>query len=185
MMTETQSAALHERVLQEVCDILRWQFRPLKSRMQAEDIAQEVMLRIWSAQQRPGCCTYDDSLRLVSRKIRETLIDLHRKCFGRKTCRPRPQILSGLTLDEFPSENAAAADHKTCETQRLAAWREFHEQVEQLPEKPRAAFRLVFYRNLTHEEAAEKLHVHVRTVKRWYRQARERLRRSLWDWLAF
>ena len=54
-------------------------------------------------------------------------------------------------------------------------WTEFHEQIEALPEEEREVFNLVWYQQLTHEQAAEVLGVTTRTVRRRWQDARYRL----------
>jgi RNA polymerase sigma-70 factor (ECF subfamily) len=50
-------------------------------------------------------------------------------------------------------------------------WREFHEQVERLPEEEREVFDLVWYQGLGHTDAAELLQMSARTVKRRWQAA--------------
>ena len=54
-------------------------------------------------------------------------------------------------------------------------WTEFHEQVEMLPEEEQEVFNLLWYEQLTHEQAAEVLGVTTRTVRRRWQDARYRL----------
>ncbi len=54
----------------------------------------------------------------------------------------------------------------------LAAWREFHERVESLPEEQREVFDLLWYQELSQAEAANVLGVAVPTVKRRWRDAK-------------
>ncbi|MBX9585466.1 MAG: DUF134 domain-containing protein, partial [Gemmataceae bacterium] len=51
---------------------------------------------------------------------------------------------------------------------RLAAWTDFHQQAEALPEDEREVFELVWYQGLKQTEAAALLSVSDRTVlRRW------------------
>ena len=54
-------------------------------------------------------------------------------------------------------------------------WTEFHEQVRALPEEEQEVFNLVWYEQLTQEQAAEVLGVTTRTVRRRWQDARYRL----------
>jgi RNA polymerase sigma-70 factor (ECF subfamily) len=54
-------------------------------------------------------------------------------------------------------------------------WTEFHEQVDALPEEEREVFNLVWYQQLTHEQAAGVLGVTTRTVRRRWQDARYHL----------
>jgi RNA polymerase sigma factor (sigma-70 family) len=62
---------------------------------------------------------------------------------------------------------------------RLAAWTEFHEQVERLPEEEREVFSLLWYKGLSQAEAAEVLGVSDRTIKRRWQSARLHLHEAL------
>ncbi len=57
----------------------------------------------------------------------------------------------------------------------LAAWAEFHAQVERLPDEEREVFDLIWYQELPQSEAAALLGVSERTVKRRWASARLRL----------
>ena len=59
----------------------------------------------------------------------------------------------------------------------LAEWTEFHRQIDRLSEEDREVFGLLWYQQLTQEEAAEVLGVSVRTVKRMWQAARINLDR--------
>ena len=53
----------------------------------------------------------------------------------------------------------------------MVAWREFHEQVDLLPDEEREVFDLIWYQGLMHTQAAELLDVSARTVKRRWQSA--------------
>src|SRR5262249_61821855 len=61
------------------------------------------------------------------------------------------------------------------EPARLATWSAFHEQVAALPEEEREVFDLLWYQGLPQAEAAELLHVNVRTIKRRWVSARMKI----------
>ena len=54
----------------------------------------------------------------------------------------------------------------------MQEWGEFHELVEQLPERQREVFELLWYHELNQEEAAEVLGISSRQVKRIWRDAK-------------
>jgi RNA polymerase sigma-70 factor (ECF subfamily) len=68
--------------------------------------------------------------------------------------------------------SGAPAYEKVSESQEplsLAVWSEFHRRVQDLPEEQREIVGLLFYQELTQAEAADILHVTVRTVqRRWH-----------------
>src|SRR5262249_47304416 len=67
----------------------------------------------------------------------------------------------------------------THEPGRLAAWGEFHAQVDSLPDDEREVFGLVWYQGLTHAEAADVLAVSTKTIRRRWPSACLRLHEAL------
>ena len=61
----------------------------------------------------------------------------------------------------------------------LAAWAEFHAQVDRLPAEEREVFDLLWYQELSQAEVASLLNVSPRTVKRRWAAARLRLHKIL------
>ena len=69
----------------------------------------------------------------------------------------------------------------TYQPERLAAWGEFHDRVEALPEHELEVFDLLWYQGLTQAEAAGVLAVSVATIERRWLAARLLLQESLRD----
>ena len=63
--------------------------------------------------------------------------------------------------------------------QTLDEWATFHEAVERLPEEERQVVGLLWYRGLTHAQAAEALGVATKTVQRRWASARLMIRDAL------
>jgi RNA polymerase sigma-70 factor (ECF subfamily) len=61
----------------------------------------------------------------------------------------------------------------------LEGWSAFHAQVEALPDEEREVVGLLFYEQMTQQEAATVLAVSLRTVKRRWQSARYLLRQGL------
>ncbi len=57
----------------------------------------------------------------------------------------------------------------------LLEWSEFHEWVDSLPDDEREVFDLLWYQQLTQEQAAEVLGVTTRTIRRRWQDARLKL----------
>ena len=72
------------------------------------------------------------------------------------------------TNAETPDKPSAVALYEQADgshnPSRLAAWCEFHQQVERLPEEEREVYELIYYHQLGHTEAATLLEVSARTV---------------------
>jgi RNA polymerase sigma-70 factor (ECF subfamily) len=67
----------------------------------------------------------------------------------------------------------------TGEPSHLAAWAEFHEQIQGLPHEERQVFDLLWYQEMTQPEAAALLGMSERTLKRRWQSARLRLHDKL------
>jgi RNA polymerase sigma-70 factor (ECF subfamily) len=61
----------------------------------------------------------------------------------------------------------------------LAAWTEFHRQIDQLPDEGRETFDLLWYQGLSRAEAAALLKVSERTLKRRWQSARLKLHQAM------
>jgi RNA polymerase sigma-70 factor (ECF subfamily) len=106
---------------------------------------------------------------LAAREIRRELLDLVRSHYGPLGPGRREANAAGPGPAAAPGQSTHSPD-------RLAQWREFHEQVERLPDAERAVFDLLWYHGLTQPEAAAVLGVSVPTVQRRWLDARLRLR---------
>jgi RNA polymerase sigma-70 factor (ECF subfamily) len=113
---------------------------------------------------------------LAATQIRRVLIDLSRRYCGPEGLGSRHETaVRGPQGDAPPRyETADAAD----EPAGLMEWTEFHELVEALPEEEQEVFNLLWYEQLTHEQAAEALGVTMRTVRRRWRNARYRVSKA-------
>jgi RNA polymerase sigma factor (sigma-70 family) len=107
--------------------------------------------------------------RLIARKIRETLLDLKRQIQG-----PRG-------LARFVRTGAGASDSRTVweepqddslDPRRLSEWLEIHQAIDSLPPPHREMFDLLWYGDLSQEDAADALGISTRHVRRRWNQAR-------------
>jgi RNA polymerase sigma-70 factor (ECF subfamily) len=81
-----------------------------------------------------------------------------------------------------PGDSAIRAfepGESTHDPSKLVLWGEFHRAVEALPDEEREAVDLLWYQELSQEEAAETLGVDKSTVKRRWRAARLKLAKAL------
>ena len=62
---------------------------------------------------------------------------------------------------------------------KIAEWTEMHKVIESLPEESREMFDLLWYHELSQEEAAKLIGLSVRQVKRRWREAKIRLAEKL------
>ncbi len=63
----------------------------------------------------------------------------------------------------------------------LEDWSRFHEAIHALPDGQREAVQLLWYLELDHREAADRLGVSLRTLRRYWHDGRAALRRKLPD----
>jgi RNA polymerase sigma factor (sigma-70 family) len=107
---------------------------------------------------------------LAALQIRRELLDLCRQLSGRGD-EPRPKM-EPLPEGSWHGGEGAA---KSFDPQHLAVWAEFHEAVHLLEPSEREVVDLLWYQDLSQEEAAEVLGVDKSTVKRRWRRARLKL----------
>lgn len=110
---------------------------------------------------------------LAAVQMRRVLVDFARHYYGadglgahHETVRVDPEQ-DGAPKYESPDSRGEPAS--------LNEWTEFHQLVETLPDEEREVFDLLWYQQLTQEQAAEILGVAVRTVRRRWQDARFKL----------
>jgi RNA polymerase sigma-70 factor (ECF subfamily) len=174
---ETGRAELIERAQLRLrrltCKMLE-DFPRLRPWEEADDVFQGALLRLCRALREETPATVRAFFRLAATLIRRQLIDLARHYFGPEGPAARLQggAAEGSSAGPEPSEHSL-------DPERLAVWTEFHRQVEQLPDKEREVFDLLWYQELPQAEAAALLGVDVRTVKYRWQAARVKLHDAL------
>ena len=159
---------LTRKMLRDFPGVHRWE--------QTDDVLQNAALRLCRALGEVQPPTVADFFRLAAVQIRRELLDLARRYSGAHGEGAHHASVAGATqglaagLD--PSDTTRDPD-------RLAAWTDFHREVEALPADDREAFDLLFYQGLSQAEAAVVLDVSERTIKRRWQAARLRLVQSL------
>lgn len=123
-----------------------------------EDVYQEAALRLWNVLDEEHPKTVRDFFGLAALQIRRVLVDMCRK-FNKK-----------IPVEVMTTEGASTLDPA-----KVVVWADFHESVEKLEPHLREVVQLLWYHELTQDEAAEVMGVHVRTVKRHWREARTQL----------
>jgi RNA polymerase sigma-70 factor (ECF subfamily) len=157
------SVRLHKltrRMLKDFPRLRRWE--------QTDDVFQTAALKLHRSLSEVKPESVRQFFGLAATQIRRTLIDLARHHFG-----PEGQGAK--------HESGATHNHtgNTDSPESLAAWAEFHEQVDRLPDDEREVFQLLWYSGTTQREAAELLDISERTVLRRYCRARLQLRDAL------
>jgi RNA polymerase sigma factor (sigma-70 family) len=141
-------------------------FPGVKRWTETDDVLQNVLLRLVRALQdvQPG--SMREFFGLSTELIRRELLDMARHYDGPQGMGAHHWTNAGDEVSGRPAYEKADESH---EPSALAIWREFHHQVQGLPEEEREVVGLLFYQELTQAQAAEILHVTVRTVqRRWH-----------------
>jgi len=154
--------------LQKLARKMLWDFPRLRRWEETDDVFQTAALKLHRSLSEVRPETVKDFLGLAATQIRRTLIDLARHHYG-----PEGQGANHESGTHYERTG------KTDAPETLAAWAEFHEQVEQLPEPEREVFQLLWYSGVLQREAAELLGISERTVLRRYYRARLQLRNTL------
>jgi RNA polymerase sigma-70 factor (ECF subfamily) len=151
----------------------------LKRWEQTDDVLQNAALRLHRAlgQVRPAGPA--DFFRLAALSIRRELLDLAKHYYGPHGQGANHASLGAGRESEGGPQGSLEPPAATDDPGRLAAWTEFHSQVDRLPEEERTVFDLLWYQELSQAEAAVLLQVSARTVKRRWQSARLKLHQAL------
>jgi RNA polymerase sigma factor (sigma-70 family) len=160
--------------------LLHGSFERVAAQEQTGDVTQEASIRMLKAlaDAKVKMLTTVQFFRLSSAIMRRVLIDLARHHYGPEgSAAHRAAAPSNATTASTPAPTAGSSNAPDA----LAAWGEFHERVEKLPEEQREVFDLLWYQELGQQEAADVLGVSVPTVKRRWRDAKMELLDLLGD----
>jgi len=133
------------------------------------DILQESLLRLNHALADVQPQTAAQFFGLASLQIRRVLIDMSRKHFGPRGVGKNHGSVAGSENDGQPDGVVPTREDD------LDDWTRFHEAVQGLGEESRTVVDMLFYQGLSQEDAGVALGVTERTVKRWWRTARQEL----------
>jgi RNA polymerase sigma factor (sigma-70 family) len=136
------------------------------------DLAQNTVLRLMRSLQARLPGSVADFFRLAALEMRHGLIDLTRHYFGPLGAGVKE---NAPVSSAFPGQVSEPDSAGTFNPETLAYWTEFHEAVERLPGESRIIFDLLWYHEMTNEEAADALGCSIATVKRRWLEARLQL----------
>ena len=139
---------------------------------QTEDVCQNASLKLYEALKTVELNDARHYFRLAAKKIRETLLDLARHYQG-----PLGTGANHATLaPQSPNESFAAspldAGEMTHNPDQVAEWTEMHQIIDSLPDTSKEMFDLLWYHELSQEEAAKLVGISVRQIKRRWRDAK-------------
>jgi RNA polymerase sigma-70 factor (ECF subfamily) len=172
-----------EKLVEHSCERLRGLARKMLCRYpkvhrweETDDVFVEAVTRLHRALETVQPESPRHFYNLAATQIRRVLIDLSRRYCGPEGLGSRHDTAVRSPDDDAPPRYEQA--DVSGEPSSLAEWTEFHEQVEALPEEEREVFNLVWYEQMTHEQAAEVLGVTARTVRRRWQDARYLLQKA-------
>lgn len=149
-------------------DLRRWEM--------TDDVHQNAMLRLHRALADVKVESVRHFFNLAAVQIRRELLDLAKHHFG-----PEGAAAKHHT-DGQPADDEGGTIHDQAEEPGdLAEWSAFHSQVEALPEEEQEVVGLIFYEGLSQAEASKVLGISLRTIKRRWHQARQKLHEALSD----
>ncbi|MEM9644605.1 MAG: sigma-70 family RNA polymerase sigma factor [Planctomycetota bacterium] len=179
-LTQERLLRLTSKMKRDFRGVGRWE--------QTEDVFQNAAMRLYQAMSAAKIEDTRHFFRLAALQIRRELIDMCRHYRG-----PQGHGAHHVTQprDADGEAPAMAMDpgDRTQNPADLHAWSDFHQCVEQLPEREREVFELLWYHELKQEEVAGLLGVSTRSIKRMWRSARlmlhDRLSESTCQSIAF
>lgn len=154
---------LVERMLSRFPNVRRWE--------QADDVFQEATIRFLRSLDQMTLATPRDLMAIAITQIKRVLLDMARHHSGPMSDAANHASVGGQDQDPL----AAVADGVS----PLEHWTALHQAIEMLPELQREVFHLVWYMGADQHAIATLLGISTRTVKRYWRDARDQVRQSL------
>lgn len=167
-LAEHRFVALARAMLRHAPRVRRWE--------DTDDLLQSALVRLHQslADVKPESVAHFDNLAAI--QIRRELIDLARHYHG-----PEGLGAHHHTDAADPDDRLRNIASESGEPGSLQAWAQFHETVNRLPDDERGIVDLIWYKGLTHAQAAEALGVSTKTIQRRWASARLALSEALAD----
>lgn len=163
---ENRLLSLTRQMKRDFGKVQRWE--------QTEDVYQGAIIRLNQALEKTEINDLQHFLRLAALQIRRELIDLSRKHRGAGGFAGNHE--SRIINRDDDGSQAAPANFNPADLTNdpavLQEWSELHELIDQLPEEQRNVVDLLLYHGMSQNEAAEIMGTSVRSIKRYWRNAR-------------
>lgn len=153
----TRMRTLARRMLSRYPHLRRWD--------ETSDLVHDAFIRLHIAMQSPQLESPRSLVALAVTQLNRELVDAIRRNQAR-------QQWSRMASRASPCEWIDDS---------LEDWTRFHDAVEALPHEQRDAVQLVWYLGFDQREAAEKLGVSVRTLRRYWHDGRAALKQKIGD----
>ncbi len=165
-----QLQRLTRKMLRDFPRVKRWE--------ETDDVFQAAVMRLCRALESVELTDSRQYFRLAAVQIRRQLHDLARHYFG-----PQGQGVKHQTQPVDASQSGLTPRHEagsvTQDPRRIVEWSEFHEKVDELPDREREVFEMLWYDGLSHADAARVLGVSTKTVQRAWIESRLMLQKAL------
>ncbi|MCG6157745.1 RNA polymerase sigma factor [Rubinisphaera margarita] len=155
---------LTHHIKQSYPSVARWE--------QTDDILQTASMKLYEALHNVELNDARHFFRLAAKKIRETLLDLARHYQGPMGVGANHATMPPTPADQSQGPSLLEAGELTCDPRRVAEWTEMHKVIESLPDESKEMFDLLWYHEMSQEEAASIIGISVRQVKRRWRDAK-------------
>lgn len=171
-MASDRMLRITRRIMQDFQGVARWE--------QTDDVFQNAAIRLYQSLSQVEIEDARHFFRLAALQIRRAIIDMARHYQGPQGLGANHHTQGGRS-DQAATPAAYDPAEETHDPSKIAQWRDFHARVEQLPSEEREVFDLLWYHDLSQDEAASVLNVNVRTIRRRWRAARLQLHDVLID----
>ncbi len=169
-VSQGDAQAFHQLVDAGIDRVLAVARRMLGDDMEAEDVAQDVFLRLWRQADR-----WEGGRAQVSTWLYRVTVN---------SCIDRMRARREETVDELPEVSSEATQQLTLEEEDLQDYMDT--ALQELPERQRAALVLFHYENLSMNAVAETMDASVDAVESLLARGRRALKKSLKSqWKAF
>lgn len=160
-----EASAARALVTRKLPRLLALAQRMLGDRSEAEDVAQECMIRVWqrAATWRPGEARFDTWLHRVALNL------CHDRLRVRRRMESAAEVPERIDPDLLPEQRIAAGERGRRVEQALQA----------LPERQREAIVLQHFQELSNQEAAAAMEISVEALESLLSRARRALRQLL------
>ena len=150
-----------------------WQQQDLRRLEETDDILQKALLRLNKAMETIHPGTVAEFFGLASQQIRWVLLDLGQEMGKlRENDSFEFRMFSDKFLFDLPKDDSASPGS-------LLEWEHFHKTIQSLSELDKSLFDLLYYQGLTQDEAPEILNIPIRSLKRYWRNAKVKLYEKL------
>jgi RNA polymerase sigma-70 factor (ECF subfamily) len=140
---------------------------------QTDDVVQNASLRLYEALDKVEITDARHFFRLAALQIRRELLDMCRHYYGPQGAGANYQtVMHEPAADRGERPEVFDRAELSADPQKVQEWGDFHRQVGELPEPEREVVDLLWYHELSQDEAARILGVSTRHVKRLWRSAR-------------